>query len=285
MTGPERLSMTAPGRPSMTGPGRPRATGPGRPRVCDGPGSAVRGPWRGRGQFSPDVLGLGHHQVGLAVAFYLVQEVGVLFEGNGEDLVGSQSVLGDLEGLLVGGLGLGELALGLVRVGQVVDAFHHDGAVKSHGLAEDIGGPLVGGLGLGGGAMWDATRRRGVLDGKDCIGVAARGNTILVAVDNAQSGSYSDVGIYRSTDGGAPSRRYRRPTATPPACPAASPTIWRPIRPMPTSFTPRWSAPTPSAAPTESTSRPTPAPRGRKSALRRRRLFVEHDSGIRRRTE
>ncbi len=53
-----------------------------------------------------------------------------------------------------------------------------------------------------GGGSWTQLDGDGLLDGKSCTGVAARGNTILVAVDNSKSGGYGDVGIYRSTDGG-----------------------------------------------------------------------------------
>ena len=133
------------------------------------------------------------------------------------------------------------------------------------------GGPLTGILRTtDGGATWTQLDGGGTLDGKDCLGIAARGNTILVAVDNATSGSYSDVGIFRSTNGGATFTQISKTNgASPRACPAASPTIWRPTPPIPTSSTPRSSAPTPSAAPTASTRQPMPGPPGRKSARRR----------------
>ncbi len=41
------------------------------------------------------------------------------------------------------------------------------------------------------------------MTGKNCISIAARGQTILVAVDNATSGLYADVGLFRSNNGGA----------------------------------------------------------------------------------
>ncbi len=53
-----------------------------------------------------------------------------------------------------------------------------------------------------GGETWTQIDGDGVLDGKNCISIAVRGGTILVAVDNAQSGLYGDVGIFRSDDGG-----------------------------------------------------------------------------------
>ncbi|MCG2682991.1 MAG: Ig-like domain-containing protein, partial [Planctomycetales bacterium] len=53
-----------------------------------------------------------------------------------------------------------------------------------------------------GGETWTQIDGGGVLDGRNCISIAARGETILVAMDNAQSGLYGDVGIFRSTNGG-----------------------------------------------------------------------------------
>ena len=53
-----------------------------------------------------------------------------------------------------------------------------------------------------GGATWTPLDGGGTLTGKDCSGIAVRGKTIVVSVDNAETGSYADVGIFRSTDGG-----------------------------------------------------------------------------------
>ena len=53
-----------------------------------------------------------------------------------------------------------------------------------------------------GGATWTQLDGGGTLVGKICSGITLNGKTIVVAVDNAQTGSYSDVGIFRSTDGG-----------------------------------------------------------------------------------
>ncbi len=56
-----------------------------------------------------------------------------------------------------------------------------------------------------GGVTWSQLAGSGTvtLTNKNISGIAVRGNTILVSVDNATSGSYNDVGIFRSTDGGA----------------------------------------------------------------------------------
>ncbi|NLF08006.1 MAG: hypothetical protein GX594_08505, partial [Pirellulaceae bacterium] len=54
-----------------------------------------------------------------------------------------------------------------------------------------------------GGETWTTIDGDGALTGLNVISLAVRGNTILVAVDNAQSAFYPDVGIYRSTDQGA----------------------------------------------------------------------------------
>ena len=54
-----------------------------------------------------------------------------------------------------------------------------------------------------GGVTWSQLAGGGVLTNKNVSGIAVRGNTILVSVNNATSGSYNNVGIFRSTDGGA----------------------------------------------------------------------------------
>jgi hypothetical protein len=67
-----------------------------------------------------------------------------------------------------------------------------------------VGGPLTGLLYTDdGGLTWSVIDGGGLLTNKNVISVAIRGQTILVAVDNATSGLYTDVGIFRSTDGGA----------------------------------------------------------------------------------
>ncbi len=53
-----------------------------------------------------------------------------------------------------------------------------------------------------GGETWTQISGDGVLNGRNCISIAVRGETILVAMDNALSGLYGDVGIFRSDDGG-----------------------------------------------------------------------------------
>jgi hypothetical protein len=53
------------------------------------------------------------------------------------------------------------------------------------------------------GANWTLVNGGGVLFGKDISGVAARGNTIVIAVDTADAFTFANIGIWRSTDGGA----------------------------------------------------------------------------------
>lgn len=53
-----------------------------------------------------------------------------------------------------------------------------------------------------GGATWTPLDGGGTLVGKDCSGITLNGKTIVVSVNNAQTGSYANVGIFRSTDGG-----------------------------------------------------------------------------------
>jgi len=67
-----------------------------------------------------------------------------------------------------------------------------------------------------GGATWSQLDGTGTvkLDGKNCSGIAVRGNTILVSVDNATSSNYADVGIFRSTDGGATFTQISNATGT-----------------------------------------------------------------------
>ncbi|HBL27723.1 MAG TPA: RTX toxin [Acidobacteria bacterium] len=54
-----------------------------------------------------------------------------------------------------------------------------------------------------GGDTWTPVTGGGVLFGKNISGVAARGNTIVIAVDTADSFTFGNIGIWRSTDGGA----------------------------------------------------------------------------------
>ena len=65
------------------------------------------------------------------------------------------------------------------------------------------GGELTGLIRtINGGETWTQIDGDGVLDGKNCISIAVRGDTILVAADNAANGSYASVGLFRSEDGG-----------------------------------------------------------------------------------
>ena len=73
-----------------------------------------------------------------------------------------------------------------------------------------------------GGLFWRAIDGGGVLINKNIAGVAARGRTLVVAVNTATPFTFPNIGIWRSTDGGATftqiatGRRIGRP-----ACPAA----------------------------------------------------------------
>jgi len=54
-----------------------------------------------------------------------------------------------------------------------------------------------------GGANWSVINGGGTLVGKNISGIAARGSTIVVSVNTADSFSTTNTGIFRSTDGGA----------------------------------------------------------------------------------
>jgi photosystem II stability/assembly factor-like uncharacterized protein len=54
-----------------------------------------------------------------------------------------------------------------------------------------------------GGLVWHAIDGGGVLVGKNISGVAARGRTLVVAVNTATPFTFPNIGIWRSTDGGA----------------------------------------------------------------------------------
>ncbi len=54
-----------------------------------------------------------------------------------------------------------------------------------------------------GGSSWSALDGGGVLRGKNISGVAARGNTMVVSVNFANNFTFSNIGIFRSTNGGA----------------------------------------------------------------------------------
>ena len=67
-----------------------------------------------------------------------------------------------------------------------------------------IGGPRAGLLRTtNSGTSWSALDGGGVLDGKNINGLAARGSTIVISVDIADSFTYSNIGIFRSTNTGA----------------------------------------------------------------------------------
>ncbi len=54
-----------------------------------------------------------------------------------------------------------------------------------------------------GGASWTVIDGGGVLAGKNITAVAARGNTLVAAVNTADDFTFSNIGIWRSTNGGA----------------------------------------------------------------------------------
>jgi len=67
-----------------------------------------------------------------------------------------------------------------------------------------FGGPRTGLLRTtNGGNNWTPISGGGVLFGKNISGVAARGNTLVASVDVADSFTFGNIGIFRSTDGGA----------------------------------------------------------------------------------
>lgn len=52
------------------------------------------------------------------------------------------------------------------------------------------------------GNSWTSVTGSGTLLGKNISGLAARGNTIVIAVDTADAFTFANIGIWRSTDGG-----------------------------------------------------------------------------------
>ncbi|HXW85270.1 MAG TPA: sialidase family protein, partial [Candidatus Binataceae bacterium] len=67
-----------------------------------------------------------------------------------------------------------------------------------------IGGPLFGLLQTSdGGTTWRVVNGGGTLTGQEISGVAERGSNIVVSVDRGTPFNCGDIGIYRSTDGGA----------------------------------------------------------------------------------
>jgi hypothetical protein len=53
------------------------------------------------------------------------------------------------------------------------------------------------------GETWTLVNGGGILNGKNISGIAARGNTIVISVDLADVFTFGNIGIWRSTDGGA----------------------------------------------------------------------------------
>lgn len=82
----------------------------------------------------------------------------------------------------------------------------HNTLVAGIGQASSYGtgGPQVGLLRTtNGGSTWTELDGNGTLTGKNITGVAARGGTIVVSVNYGTPFTYSNVGIFRSTDTGA----------------------------------------------------------------------------------
>lgn len=53
------------------------------------------------------------------------------------------------------------------------------------------------------GNSWTAVDGGGVLLGKNVSGIASRGSTLVISVDQADSFTFANIGVWRSTDGGA----------------------------------------------------------------------------------
>ncbi|MCB1236920.1 MAG: putative Ig domain-containing protein [Verrucomicrobiae bacterium] len=67
-----------------------------------------------------------------------------------------------------------------------------------------LGGPRIGLLKTDdGGASWQLVDGGGTLTGKNISGIVARGNTIVISSNQADSGGNAAQGVWRSTDGGA----------------------------------------------------------------------------------
>lgn len=67
-----------------------------------------------------------------------------------------------------------------------------------------LGGMLDGLLSTtDGGVTWQAIDGGGILDGKNVSGVGCRGNTLVVSINVANVFTFSNIGIFRSADGGA----------------------------------------------------------------------------------
>lgn len=83
----------------------------------------------------------------------------------------------------------------------------HDTLVAGIGLFSSfgrLGGPRTGLLRTqDGGNTWQAINGGGILNGKNIAGVAARGSTLVVAVNIADLFTFGNIGIWRSTNGGA----------------------------------------------------------------------------------
>lgn len=69
---------------------------------------------------------------------------------------------------------------------------------------------------IDGGASWTAVDGGGTLTGKNISGVAPNGTTIVISVDFADSFTYTNIGIFWSSDGGASFTQISSGTTAPP---------------------------------------------------------------------
>lgn len=107
---------------------------------------------------------------------------------------------------------LGSLSIGAM-VFDPTDATHNTlvaGFGRYSSLGPMEGGPLLGLIrSTNGGASWSLIDGAGKLSGKSISGIVARGNTLLVSVDDPINSWFglpintANTGIFRSTDGGA----------------------------------------------------------------------------------
>ncbi len=95
-----------------------------------------------------------------------------------------------------------------------IGALHLDPTVASHNtlwagagrfssLAQDGGARAGLFKSVDGGSTWSSVTGNGAMIGKNVSGIAARGSTVIVSVNVADAFTFSNVGIFRSTNGGS----------------------------------------------------------------------------------